>query len=166
MTAIYLFSFFKMFLVIMPVFVPFLQGLGLSMAQVMQSQAIFALTVALAEIPTGYFADRFGRKMSIFCGAVLCGLCFTGLIFVQNFTHVLIYEVMIGIAMGLISGADIALLYDQLHRTNPGTDEASLANFNKASSKAFANLQLALLLGESIAALASGFLAVKEWSVF
>ena len=52
MSTIYIFSFFKMFLVIMPVFVPFLQGLGLTMTQVMQTQAVFALTVATVEIPT------------------------------------------------------------------------------------------------------------------
>ena len=131
------------------------------MAQVMQSQAIFALTLAAAEIPTGYFADRFGRRTSILCGAILCGLSFSGLIFVQNFLHVLVYEVTIGIAMGLISGADIALIYDQLHQNFPAHGDSSASNFSKASTKAFANLQLSLVLGESVAALISGFLAVK-----
>lgn len=161
MTAIYLFSFFKMFLVIMPVFVPFLQDLGLSMAQVMQSQAIFALTMACAEIPTGYFADRFGRKTSLISGAILCGLSFNSLMFVRNFEDVLIYEVIIGIGMGLISGADVALMYDQLHHKFADKDERLSPSFSKVSSKAFANLQLSLVLGESIAALMSGFLAVK-----
>ena len=54
---IYLMGFFHSFMVIIPLFVPLLQGYGLSMSQVLQTQAMFALTIALCEVPSGYLAD-------------------------------------------------------------------------------------------------------------
>ncbi len=58
--TIYLMGFFHSFMVVIPVFVPLVQGFGLSMAQVLQTQALFAATVALFEVPSGYVADHDG----------------------------------------------------------------------------------------------------------
>jgi MFS family permease len=162
MSTIYIFSFFKMFLVIMPVFVPFLQGLGLTMTQVMQTQAVFALTVATVEIPTGYFADRFGRGASLLAGSVLYGLSFSSLLLARDFFDIVLYEIAIGIAMGFVNGADVALLYEHLHRNaaSKSTKDPSLPPRHTATSKAFANLQLSSVLGESTAALLAGFIAL------
>lgn len=51
--TIYAMGFFHSFIVVVPVFVPLLQGYGLSMNQVLQTQALFALTIALCEVPSG-----------------------------------------------------------------------------------------------------------------
>ncbi len=51
--ASYVYGFFSMFLVIIPVIVPWFTSLGLSMKQIFEVQAIFGLSVALFEIPTG-----------------------------------------------------------------------------------------------------------------
>ena len=48
-----------------------LQGHGLSMSEVLQTQAIFALTIALCEVPSGYIADIWGRRGAILAGAAL-----------------------------------------------------------------------------------------------
>ena len=61
---IYTMGFFHSFMVVIPVFVPLLQGYGLSMTQVLQTQAMFALTVAVLEVPSGYFADLCGRRLA------------------------------------------------------------------------------------------------------
>ena len=66
--AIYLMGFFTGFMVVVPVFVPLLQGHGLSMTQVLQTQALFALTIALCEVPSGYIADLWGRRNAILAG--------------------------------------------------------------------------------------------------
>ena len=63
--TIYLLGFFNSFMVVNPVFVPLLQGYGLSMSQVLQTQALFALTIALFEVPSGYIADMWGRRRAI-----------------------------------------------------------------------------------------------------
>ena len=52
-----------------PVIVVFFQNQGLSMTQVMVLQTAFAVAVVVLEIPSGFFADRVGRRPSLFIGA-------------------------------------------------------------------------------------------------
>ncbi len=110
--AIYLLGFFTGFLVVVPVFVPLLQGYGLSMSQVMQTQALFALTIALCEVPSGYIADIWGRRNAILVGSACNALGFFSLLWADNFVDFLIYEFILGVGFSLVSGADLALLYD------------------------------------------------------
>jgi MFS family permease len=105
-------GFFHSFMVVIPVFVPLLQGHGLSMSQVLQTQAMFALTIALCEVPSGYIADTWGRRGAILLGAALNAAGFFSLLWADTFLEFLLYEVILGIGFSLISGADLALLYD------------------------------------------------------
>ena len=52
-------------MVAMPIIVLFFQEHGLSLTEVMIIQAIYSLSVAVFEIPSGYIADLFGRKHTI-----------------------------------------------------------------------------------------------------
>ncbi len=110
--AIYLLGFLQGFMVVMPVFVPLLQGFGLSMSQVLQTQAVFALTIALFEVPSGYLADMWGRRRVILLGSTLNALGFFSLLWADSFVDFLLYEILLGIGFSLISGTDLALLYD------------------------------------------------------
>ncbi len=110
--AIYLMGFFHSFMVVIPVFVPLVQGYGLSMAQVLQTQALFALTVAVFEVPSGYIADVWGRRRAILAGSALNGVGFLWLLWADGFVDFLVYEIFLGLGISLISGADLALLYD------------------------------------------------------
>jgi MFS family permease len=110
--TIYLMATCHSFMVVTPVFVPLLQGHGLSMAEVLQTQALFALTVALFEVPSGYLADVWGRKLALVIGGALNGLGFLVLLNANSYVDFLYYEFILGISISLISGADLALLYD------------------------------------------------------
>ncbi|MEZ5503399.1 MAG: MFS transporter, partial [Halioglobus sp.] len=110
--TIYALGFFNSFMVINPVFVPLLQGHGLSMNQVLQTQALFALTIALCEVPSGYIADLWGRRRALVLGAFFFALGFLYLLWADSFVDFLVYEVVLGVGFSLISGADLALLYD------------------------------------------------------
>jgi len=109
---IYLLGFLNSFMVVNPVFVPLLQGHGLSMNQVLQTQALFALTVALFEVPSGYIADLWGRRRAMIAGGAFSALGFLCLLQADTFVDYLIYEVVLGVGVSLVSGADLALLYD------------------------------------------------------
>ncbi|MCB1705195.1 MAG: MFS transporter [Halioglobus sp.] len=109
---IYLLGFFNSFMVINPVFVPLLQGHDLSMNEVLQTQALFALTIALFEVPSGYIADIWGRRRAILLGAVFFAIGFLFLLLADSFVDFLIYEVILGLGFSLVSGADLALLFD------------------------------------------------------
>jgi len=110
--AIYLMGFFHSFMVVIPVFVPLLQGYGLSMSEVLQTQAFFALTVAILEVPSGYLADLWGRRRAILLGSLFNGVGFLSLLWADSFQDFLFYELMLGLGISLISGSDLALLYD------------------------------------------------------
>lgn len=146
---IYLFSFFWMFLVLIPVAVPFYLDLGLSMHQIFQVQAVFAVTVVIFEVPTGYFGDIVGRRASLILGSLLSGLGFSILAYGQNYISILIFEVIAGLAQCFVSGADVALLYDH-------HDEKQRSH----GTRALGNLQLANQLGESTAAVIGGAIAM------
>lgn len=100
------------FLVLMPVLIPFLKGIGLSMGEVFKLQALYALMVILLEIPSGYLSDIFGRKLILVISGVLHGIGFSLYPFADSFFILVIIQLINAIAMSLMSGTDISLLYD------------------------------------------------------
>ncbi|MGI9324421.1 MAG: MFS transporter [Pseudomonadales bacterium] len=105
-------AFFQVFLLIMPIAVPFFQSKGLSMQQVFSLQALFALVVLLSEVPSGYVADVLGRKPTLIIGALFSGVGNTVLLFADGFWGLALFEVSLAISHSLVSGADIAMAYD------------------------------------------------------
>jgi len=112
---LYLIKMSKWFMVFMPVVVLFFESNGLNLRQVMTINAIYSMSVAAFEIPSGYFSDRIGRKLSIILGT----LCITGqFIFYSGsyqFWSFLPGAVIGGLGASFISGTDSALLYDSLY---------------------------------------------------
>lgn len=99
---------------VMPVIVLFYKSNGLTMKDIFLLQSVYSLTLMTLEIPTGYFADRVGRKSSILFGSMLG---FTGYLvysFSFGFWQFVIAEVILGVSQSLVSGADSAMLYDTL----------------------------------------------------
>ncbi|MCA9003004.1 MAG: hypothetical protein KDB61_13855, partial [Planctomycetes bacterium] len=67
-------AFAWMFMILMPVVVPFFKSLGLDDGDVFLVQAIFSGAVALLEIPTGYVSDLLGRKRTLLVAGLLHGV--------------------------------------------------------------------------------------------
>jgi len=88
--------------------------LGLSMAQFMLGEGIFALAIMLFEIPSGIWADKFSRRKTLIFGNIIAfvGVLLFGL--AQNFLHIIISQILIGLALAARSGADHAMIYDSL----------------------------------------------------
>lgn len=87
---------------------------GVPIQDGMLLQAVFALMLALLDVPTGYLADAFGRKPAII-GAAFCILGGAVIYSVAtNFVGFLAGEVLLALGFSLSSGADQALLYDSL----------------------------------------------------
>ncbi|MDO9257936.1 MAG: MFS transporter [Bacteroidales bacterium] len=114
LTALYLVKIAKWMNLIMPVIVLFYMSNKLTMKDIFLLQSIYSLTLMTLEIPTGYFADRAGRKTSILIGAVLgfSGYMVYSLSF--GFWQFVVAEVILGVSQSLVSGADSAMLYDTL----------------------------------------------------
>lgn len=113
----------------MPIFVLFLQDNGLTMQQVIITQAVFSVVAVVMEIPSGYFADSFGRKNSLLIGCVFGFFGFIIYSFSYGFESFLLAEIVLGFSTSFISGADSAMLYDTLSELNQ-TD-----NYQKAEGR-------------------------------
>lgn len=105
-------SFFQVFMLVMPIAVPFFQDRGLTMQEIFSLQALFALVVLAAEVPSGYLADLLGRRLTLVIGSIAAGIGNTLLVFAEGFWGLAAYEIALAIAFSLISGSDIAMLYD------------------------------------------------------
>ncbi len=128
--TIYWMTFFQCAMVVTAIFVPLLQRHGLSMSQILQTQALFAFVIAAFEVPSGYLADIWGRKNAIIAGQLLIAMAFYFFIVANSFVDFLIYEALIGLGMSLCSGADMALIYDSQIAIN-GEDETQAENPGK-----------------------------------
>lgn len=84
--------------------------IGMSLAEVGLSQAIFTLAVLFLNIPTGWLADRFSRKACNAFGDTVAALGFVYYAFAQQFSDVVIAEIVIGIGVAFSTGADAGLM--------------------------------------------------------
>ena len=141
-------------MIIVPVIVPFFVSKGLSLAEIFYLQAVYATTIVLLEAPSGYFADLFGRKKLLIIGSGIHGLSYLLLNFANSLESLLLFEIVLGIASSLLSGADLALLYDSQYAI--GED------VNSEHSKGIANLGFCRSSAEGLGALVGGILAM--WS--
>ncbi len=146
---LYVFSFFWLAMVIIPVMVPFFASKGLSLSDVFYLQAIFAFFVVLFEIPSGYVADMLGRKNALVAGSLCHGLGFSWLCFADGFADLVVFEMTVGIGLSLLSGADLSLLYDSQEALGQSTME---------KSRGIANMRFINSCAEGVAALIGGML--------
>lgn len=154
---LYAFGFFWMFLPIIPVLVAYQLQFGLTMQQVFLVQVFFGLVCAAFEVPSGYICDLFGRKGTLVAGSVLWGIGFSSLYFVNDFTGMLIYEAILGLAVSLVSGADVAMLYDWLKLEGEGETDRG------AATTVLANYQMFHVGSEAIAGALCGLLVLFSY---
>jgi MFS family permease len=97
-----------------PIFMLFQEDRGLSHLERMALGGLYSVVLVVAEVPTGVFADRFGRRRAMQLGAlamVASSLCAVG---AHSFTAFAVAEVLAALSIALCSGADSAYLYDLL----------------------------------------------------
>lgn len=106
------------FLVMIAIIIPFFEENNLTMFQIMLLQAAFGFCVTIFEIPSGYFADVYGRKNSMIVGLILAAIGTGVMSFSHTFWGFFVGEVIMGLGYSFVSGSDSALLYDTLVQTN------------------------------------------------
>lgn len=109
---IYGYSFFQMFLVCIPVLVPYWKNLGLNISEVFLLQGIFGAVLIIFDLPAGYIADLLGRKKTMLVGSIITALGYQILWLGTTFTHFAIFEMVVGIGLSLQSGSDVAVLFN------------------------------------------------------
>ncbi|MBK1853946.1 MFS transporter [Verrucomicrobiaceae bacterium 5K15] len=103
-----------------PVFAVFFTDLGLTMAQFLWLNAIWALTIVIFEVPSGVLADLVGRRKLVIFSALSMAVEMLLLIVAPQhggwglFAICAVNRVLSGLAEAAASGADEALAYDSL----------------------------------------------------
>ena len=105
-------SFFQTFMVVIPVVVPFMESKGLDMQEILTLQAIFAAVIVLLEVPSGYVADVLGRKATLVIGSLFYGFGNSLLVVADGFWGLAAFEICLAVGHSLVSGADLAMIYD------------------------------------------------------
>jgi len=99
---------------ILPIYVLYFRYYNITLFEVALLAAVFEASVLIAEVPTGLFADRFGRKLSVGIGFALFALSGLTFILFRHLTGFIVAEIMFGIAEAFISGAAEALAVDSI----------------------------------------------------
>lgn len=153
---IYALAFFHTFMLIVPVIVPFFETKGLSLSEIFYLQAVYAGIIVVLEAPSGWLADRYGRRTVLLIGSVAHGAGYLWLVFADSFVALLVFEFLLGIAASMMSGADLAILYDTERALSDSEDTHTGSIAHLSSTKAFA---------EGTGALAGGALALGSFDL-
>jgi len=163
---LYGFSFFDPFMIVIPVWVPYLATHGIAMRQFMELQAVFAVVILCGEVPTGLLSDLWGRKKTLLLGSTLKAISFSLLPLWTSYEEFLVYHVTMGIALSMISGGDVALLYDS-HLAAGGERSRGAAVLGNMQLAAQTGAAVSALLGGAIVTLSYGHLlwtnAILSW---
>ncbi len=111
---LYLIKLSKWLMLIMPIVALYYRENGLDDFDIYLLQAVYSLSVAFLEVPSGYMADVIGRRKSLIIGAIFGTLGFAIYSIAQGFGHFLVAEIILGLGGSFISGSDSALLFDSL----------------------------------------------------
>lgn len=101
-------------------------AIGLDMGEILLLQALFGLSMAIFEFPSGYVADRIGYRRSLLAASWVSVFAFAFYARADTFWEVLAAEMALGVGMALISGCDGALLYESLRA---GGEEAEFTRW-------------------------------------
>src|SRR5713226_8744448 len=163
---LYGFSFFDQFMIVIALWVPYLATKGIGMRQFMELQAVFALVILCGEVPSGMLSDSWGRKKTLLLGSTLKAVSFSLLPLWSSYEGFLFYHLTMGIALSMISGGDVALLYDS-YLAAGGEKSRGTAVLGNAKLAAQTGTAVSALVGGAVVTLSYGHLlwanAILSW---
>lgn len=126
-------------------FVLFLASRGLSMSAVGVLQTLLFWSHIVFEVPAGFLADRYLRKYSMAAGLFLIAGAAALMPFANRFELFAIVFILHGMGFAFRSGADTALLFDELQAAGSPWSERFVELSSRARS--LVNLGLVLAMG-------------------
>lgn len=136
--------------VVGPTYAVFLLGKGLSLAELSLVAISFFVVLLIVELPTGIFADRFGRKKSMLVSCFVAGFAPIVYIFANNLWGCMLAEAIYAISCGFYNGTLDAWIKHELQCVGKDT-----THLHKASAQGLQAMQVSLASG----ALLGGWLA-------
>lgn len=147
----YIASFLKNQTYFVPVFVVLLEFYHLTLSEIFLVIAIGNAVSFVAEIPTGVFADHYGKKKSLILARFLIFVAFIVYGFSRDFWVFVLAESLYKLGNSFRSGTEVAYIYDYIKQKKPKETYAEV----KGKQKFYARI------GEALASLAGGFIAAS-----
>jgi len=144
----YIFEIFTCLAFFMPIVVLFWQENGLSLTEIMILQSLFALTFLFLEVPSGYFADVFGRKKSLILASLFLVFGTFAYSLGHNFYQFLVAEILWAMGISFMSGTNSAFIYDTLVELKK----------ERSYSKIWGNIMFYGMMGIAFASVIGGFI--------
>jgi len=132
----------------LPVFFLYFQS-HLTVADVLRLEALYYLAVVVTEVPSGYFSDAIGRRVTLIVAAASATLAHAFFFLGDSFFVFALGQVFLAMGMAFNSGTDTALHFDTLARLDRKDEYAGRE----------ARVARLTFLGSGIAALLGGFVA-------
>ena len=117
----------------------------LPLQDVVRLQAIYYAAVVAMEVPSGYFSDRLGRRLTLVLASSFLVASYGMFILVDSFAGFVVAEVLLAAGFAFQSGTDTALLYDSLKEL--GRDSEYLEREARSQRYAMSAAALAALIG-------------------
>ena len=131
-----------------PVFFLYMNSV-LPVGDVIQLSALYYLAVFTLEVPSGYFSDRFGRRVTLLLAAGSLVLAYTLFILGGSFAVFAMAQILLASGIAMQSGTDTAFHYDSLSAL--GREAEYAEREAKAEQRGLLSLALATLGGGALA---------------
>ncbi len=146
----YLISFFHNMVFFGAVAIPFFIEWGrMNFATMFLLESWYMLWIFVLEVPSGVFADKYGRKLSIALSGFFIALGCIVFVIAPNFYMFMLGELLWAVGVAVSSGAETAIVYDTLKEESV-LDRAKYV-FSKNQMAATMGIILSLPLGSFIA---------------
>jgi MFS family permease len=106
----------------------FLEWGHLTDSQILTLQSLFLITSFIAQVPTGLFADRYGRRKSILIGMSISVIGVQIYGFRPDYSFFAAGEIILAIGSAFLTGSDKALVFAALKRAEAGNKYESIVN--------------------------------------
>lgn len=132
-----------------PISTLFLLQKGLTLQQTFTLSSVILVSGMIFEVPTGVIADKFGRKTSMILGSFTSVIAWGLWLNMNSFIGFATAFVLLGLAEAFWSGADQAMIYDEL-KANGQQDQAQ---------KVFSRYSSILAISFAVSSFTAGFIA-------
>ena len=116
-----------------------------SLAEVIQLSALYYFSVCICEVPSGYFSDRVGRRLTLLLAGTGFVVAYCAFIFASGFLLLAIGQFFLAFGIAMMSGTDTAFLYDSLLALEKQEQYADIEA--RGQKYGFAALSIACLAG-------------------
>lgn len=93
-----------------PIISIFWNSIGMNQTDIGFTQMMFTIVIVLLDIPMGYLADRFNRKVLNIVGDIGVALTFIFYAFSKNMYMAILSECLLGVCMSMTNGVDQAFI--------------------------------------------------------